>query len=462
MALSENPERLTSRFSPADLSARLRAWLTDHSDRSLVQRMASTAFLIRVASAGLAYFSQAILARWMGSFEFGIFVYVWTWVMVIGGMVDLGLSSSAQRFIPDYAENRALARLRGFLSGSRWIAFMVATVAALLGAAGVKLLDRWLDEYTIIPLYIACLTLPIYGVMHVQDGIARSYNWINIAMLPPYIARQIIVIALMGAAYLLGFATDATTGVAAAAISVWITGLGQMLLLNRSLTKEVGTGVTAYELPRWLAISLPMFIVNGFYLLLLYVDILILKQFVSPDEIGIYYAAAKTMSLVTFVYFAVSATASHKFTEYFVAGDRARLSEFLADSIRWTFWPSLAATTMILICGWPLLWLFGERFVQGYHLMFVLAIGILARAAIGPGERFLNMLGEQKICAAVAAAALALNLLLCVLLIPTFGIMGAAIAMSVAFVVESVLIFAAAKRRLGFHLFVWGRPAVAG
>jgi O-antigen/teichoic acid export membrane protein len=301
VALSENSERFTSRFSVAELSARLRTWLTDHSDRSLAQRVASTAFLIRVASAALAYFSQAILARWMGSFEFGIFVYVWTWVMVIGGMVDLGLCSSAQRFIPDYAENGTIARLRGFLSGSRWIAFAVATAAALLGAAGVKLLDQWLDDYTIIPLYIACLTLPIYGVMHVQDGIARSYNWINVAMLPPYIARQIIVIALMGAAYLLGYATDATTGIAAAAISVWIAGLSQMLLLNRRLDKEVGPGAKSYELPRWIRISLPMFIVNGFYLMLLYVDILILKQFRSPDEIAIYYAAAKTMSLVTFV-----------------------------------------------------------------------------------------------------------------------------------------------------------------
>ena len=62
--------------------------------------------------------------------------------------------------------------------------------------------------------------------------------------------------------------------------------------------------------------------------------------------------------------------------------------------------------------------------------MFVLAIGILARASVGPGERFLNMLGEQKACALVAAFALAVNLALCLLLIPSYGIMGAALATS--------------------------------
>ena len=50
--------------------------------------------------------------------------------------------------------------------------------------------------------------------------------------------------------------------------------------------------------------------------------------------------------------------------------------------------------------------------------MFILAIGMLARAAVGPAERLLNMLGERKQCAAVYAIAFAINLALCVILIP--------------------------------------------
>jgi len=78
----------------------VRAWMTDHSDRSRAQRAAGTAFLIRVVSAALVYLTQALLARWMGSFEFGVYVYVWTWVLLLGGVVDFGLASSAQRYIP--------------------------------------------------------------------------------------------------------------------------------------------------------------------------------------------------------------------------------------------------------------------------------------------------------------------------------------------------------------------------
>jgi len=393
----------------------------------------------------------------MGTFEFGIYAYVWTCVMLIGGAVDLGLASAAQRFIPEYAERGALAHVRGYIYGSRWIVFCLATVVAVLGVFAIRLAESWLDDYIVVPLYLACIMLPIFGVMQVQDGIARSHNWMNVALLPPYIVRQILLIGFVAGAYVLGFTVNATTAVAAAGLSLWLTGLGQLVLLNRKLDATDPVRERKYEPRRWISIALPMFVVDSFYLLLLYVDVIVLKQFRSPEEIAIYYAALKTLSLVQFVHFSVGAATAHKYTEYHVAGDREKLSRFLADSIKWTFWPSLAATVLILMCGWPLLWLFGEKFVSGYSLMFILSLGILARAAIGPGERFLNMLGEQRACMVVAGGAFVVNLILCLILIPRYGITGAAISTSTAFLVESILLFVGAKRRLGFHLFAWRR-----
>jgi len=89
-----------ARLNLAGAVERLRVVLTDGSDFSLARRLAGAAFLIRVASAVLAFVSQIVLARWLGSFEFGIYIYVWTWVLLICGMVDLGLGSAAQRLIP--------------------------------------------------------------------------------------------------------------------------------------------------------------------------------------------------------------------------------------------------------------------------------------------------------------------------------------------------------------------------
>ena len=99
----------------------------------------------------------------------------------------------------------------------------------------------------------------------------------------------------------------------------------------------------------------------------------------------------------------------------------------------------------MLAVGKPMLWLFGPDFVAGYVFMLILSVGLLARAAVGPAERLLNMLGEQRICAAVYAAALAFNVAFCVALIPQYGGVGAAFATSGAIVLESALLFVVGK-----------------
>ena len=419
--------------------------------------MAGAAFLIRVASAVLAYGSQILFARWMGSSEFGIYVYVWTWVLVIGGIVDIGLASSAQRFIPEYIGRKQFDLLRGFLFGARWLAFGVATAIGAAGMLGVFLLKPWLDHPVVVPLLLACAALPTYGLMHMQEGIARSYNWVNLANLPPYVIRQAVLIALMGSAIMFGLATDAVSATIMGVASYWVICAGQFLLLSRKLSRTVEHGAQAYDFKYWLAISLPIFLIETFYLLLGYSDVLILKQYASPHDVAVYYAAAKTLALVAFVYYAVAQAAAHKFTELHVNGDRERLANYIAHIVRLTFWPSFAATVLVLAFGIPLLWLFGRSFVDGYYLMFILAVGLLARASVGPVERLLIMLDQHYACATIYAAAFAINVVLCVLLIPRLGLAGAAVSMSTALIIESILLFVVTRRRLGYHVFAFGR-----
>jgi len=423
----------------------------------LMQRLAGTVFMLRVASAVLAYGSQVLLARWMGSFEFGIYVYVWTWVLLIGQTLDLGLGTAAQRFIPEYRESGALDLLRGFLFGSRLLAFCIATAVALGCAGGVWLLAPWLNDYLVVPLYLACISLPAYGLANTQDGIARSHDWVGLSLMPTYVVRQILLTALMAAAYFAGLPMNAVTAMIVAAISIWLPTIGQFLVLNRRLAALIAPGPKAHAIRYWLVTSAPILLAEGFYLLLTYADILVLQQFRPPDEVAVYYAAAKTLALVSFIYYAISATTAHRFSVYHVAGDRAGLSAFIAQSIRWTFWPSVAATALLLAAGQPLLRLFGAQFVSGYHLMFILAAGLLARAAIGPIERLLNMLGEQRACALIYGAAFAINFGACLALIPLFGAAGAAAATTTALIIESILLFKVTKSRLGFHVFIWGR-----
>jgi hypothetical protein len=89
---------VSSRGALAGLRDRIAAWRADRGDHAAAQRFAGGAFLIRVASAAIIYLSQVLLARWMGRFEFGIYVYAWAWVGFLGMLSPLGVAYSAQRF----------------------------------------------------------------------------------------------------------------------------------------------------------------------------------------------------------------------------------------------------------------------------------------------------------------------------------------------------------------------------
>jgi O-antigen/teichoic acid export membrane protein len=426
------------------------------SEVSLTRRLAGTIFIIRVFSAALAYVSQILLARWMGTSDYGIYVYVWTWVLLLGSMMDFGIAASAQKIIPEYRTSGEAALLRGFLSGSRWMTFAVSSAISLLLVGLVKLLSPWIEAGTVMPLYIGCLTLPPFVVANTQDGIARSHDWMRLGLMPQFIVRQALIIGFTAGAFVLGFRLGATVAMTASAAAVWIAMIGQMIVLNRRLSLRVEPGPKAYDVRGWLAVSLPILLVESFYLLLSYTDVLVLQQFRSSEEVGIYFAVVKTLALVSFIHYAMSATTAHRFAEYNALGDKERLSAYVAHAINWTFWPSLAATIVLLAFGKPLLWLFGPQFVTGYDIMFVAAIGLLVRAAIGPVERLLNMLGHQHICALAYAIAFAMNVALCVALVPRFGGHGAAAATSLSLTFETVLLFWIVRRRLGLHVLAFG------
>jgi O-antigen/teichoic acid export membrane protein len=442
--------------SPGGLTGRLRILLGGSSEASVTRRLAGTVFIIRVISAALAYLSQVLLARWMGGPDYGIYVYVWTWVLLLGSMMDFGLSASAQKIIPEYRTRGEHALLRGFLSGSRWMSLVVATVVSLLLAGLVTLLSPWMDADAVVPLYIGCVTLPAFVVANTQDGIARSHDWMRLAIMPQFIVRQSLIIGLTAGAFALGLRLGATAAMLASAAAVWIAMIGQMMVLNRRLHGHVEAGAKTYDFRGWFAISLPILLVEGFYLLLSYTDVLVLQQFRSSEEVGIYFAVVKTLALVSFIHYAMAATTAHRFAEYHALGDKARLSAYVTHAINWTFWPSLAATALLLALGKPLLWLFGPQFVAGYDIMFIAAIGLLVRSAIGPVERLLNMLGHQHICALAYALAFVMNVALCVALVPRFGGHGAAAATSISLTFETLLLFWIVRQRLGLHVLAFG------
>ncbi|MFM9942273.1 MAG: lipopolysaccharide biosynthesis protein [Hyphomicrobiaceae bacterium] len=424
-------------------------------ERQRTQSDAITAFTIRVLSAGLLYLSQIVLARWMGSFEYGIYVFVWTLVLVLGGLSNLGISTVMIRLLPEYRETGQADLARGLLRYGRLMVLASSTVMALLGLGGLKLFGAHVSSYYILPAYLALICVPMITLSDVQDGIGRGRGWMKTALFPPYVLRPLLVLATMSVAHSLGWPMCAVTATGAAIVATWIAAVTQTLLLRQRLSRDLPDGPAARPADLWLKTSLPLFAITGSELLLQNTDVLIVSHFLTPEHAAIYFAAAKTMSLVMFIHYAVGSAVANRFSALNARGDKAELAAFVSDAVRWTFWPSLVAALGILAMGLPLLSLFGPNFTSGYPVMFVLVLGFLGRAAMGPSEFILNMLGQQKVCAIIIASMAALNIVLGVVLVPRFGIMGAAVATATALILGALLNTLFAYRRLGLRIGIW-------
>ena len=449
------PPRYAARLMP--VCDRLTTLLTATDETSAASRMAMIAFAIRIVSAAIAFVSQIILARLMGEFEYGVFVFVWVIVIILGNLSCLGFHTAVIRFLPQYRTAGADEAIMGLTATARIFAMVSATLIAATGIAALYLLGDKIESHYVQPLFVGAFVLPMIALGDVLDGTARANGWPVHALSPTYIVRPLLILAFVACAIGLGRMADANTAILAALAAAYLTTIVQFLVVTGKLRSRFPARRVEIHFRTWLLVAFPIFLIEGFYFMLTNADVIIVGIYLPPEKVAVYFAAAKTMAMVHFVYFAVKAAAAQRFSGLVSGADHAALSAFARQTVQWTFWPSLLVGGLVIAAGPFLLSLFGPAFQDGHMIMVVLFAGILAKAMIGPGEVLLTMAGEHRICAAIYAVALAANLALNVTLIPAWGLLGAATATASAMVVEASLLHIIVRRRLGIVMFIASR-----
>jgi len=428
------PKSLALRARP--VVTRIDGLVSGKGEGSAAGRITLFAFMVRIANAAIAFISQVLLARWMGAFEYGIFVLVWVTMIIVGNLSCLGFHTSVIRFVPEYREKGRLAELRGILLTSRLFVLFASTAIAAAGAAGLWFFSDRVESYYVVPFYLGIVCLPMIALSDVLQGIARANAWATSALAPTYLIRPVLILVFMAGAVLLGQDADATTAILAAIMATYATTIYQLLNVTTRIDRKIAAGPRTVSLRFWIAVSLPIFLVESFFFLITNADVLMVGFYLTPHDVAVYYATVKTLAIAHFVYFAVKAGVAQRYAHLAHDGS-GQLARFARETVNWTFWPTLVLAMVILLLGKPMLFLFGPGFDAGYPLLFVLILGVVARAAVGPAESLLTMSGHQNICAAAYACTLALNIGLNAVLIPQFGLWGAAIATAIAMSFEA-------------------------
>lgn len=411
-------------------------------------RGAMLAFVFQTVGAGLGYVLQVVLARLMGTRDFGVYAYATTWATILSLFAGLGLQSAVIRFVPLFSSRAEFARLAGVVRGGRLLTFGASVLFAGVATAVAVALgsDHLLGG--LAPTLAGLWLIPMLALVDFDVYIARAQRRVAAAYFPWAVCRPLLVLAAVAVLAVAGSLTDTSALVATLFVFVALTFV-QTWLARRGLSPATRSAAPVWEPGTWLRLSLPLLAVSGFQVALVQADLLIVGALGGAQSAAFYTAASKTALLVGFLLLALNVVAPPLFAPLKEEGRREDLQRLVATCTKWIFWPSLALAGLLALAAPQVLRLFGSDFLAARWPLTLLLVGQLANAAFGSVGYLLSLTGYQKDTVRVYAVTAAANVTLCLAATHFFGMKGAAAATSISLIAWNLWMNRLAVSRLG-------------
>ena len=441
---------------------------TNVDNAKIIAKGISISFVGRIAYNGLTYLFSVVIARSIGASSFGLFSLVLA-VVTLARLLSLaGLDRGALRYIArlrtvgnEKDELILVYQLFLIVAGSGLI---VAIFIALFADPLASLYKQNSPDLAYL-LRLFSPAIPISALLFlftaVSDGQKRvEYGVITRETLQPLsniiLAFFIILVGgglagiVIGYSFSMGIALalqifllrDYFRDIWSAIISVFDT----------SLIREV----VSFSLP-----FLPLMFVRQVGNRL---EVYLLGFLGSPEDVGIFGAAASTALLTTFGLQAVVSIYSAISAELHAKNNLAQLEYVLQLASRWSTAVSIPAIIVIVMFNNDILNFFGEEFSTGSTVLIVLAVGQLINAATGPVGITLNMAGYSRLGLVNNVMALILNVVVDWWLILKWGILGAAIGSTMVMIILNLAVMLEVSILLKIRSYghnLW-RPVLAG
>ena len=406
------------------------------------------AVICKTLSIVLGFLNQIILAKILGAGGLGEVLLALSVVNLSAQFARFGMEEAMMRFIPSYIEKRDNAKLKGTIYFALKFCFLLSIVFVFI----VVLFSRFISinifhsEGLLKLLPIVAVAIPASVIRGVIGGILKGYKNVLKALLPellisPFFRIVIfLLLALKGVTPLYAIIAFIIGEIVAVFFSIVF--LAKKLNKIEPLRKQ-------YENKKVLAVSSTMiFAAFGTYLYT-QADLWVLGMFRSTEEVGIYGVSAKLVTLILFSMAAFATTIPPLISKIHISGNRDELSKVVSGSTRWVLSIAIPITLILVLEGkFILKYFFGEIFVNGYIPLVILSIGQIIKAGTGLVGYTLQMTGQHKTFLKIAISGGISNIILNILLVPYFGMLGAATATTLCFTMVNITCVFVIHKRL--------------
>jgi O-antigen/teichoic acid export membrane protein len=387
-------------------------------------------FALNIIRVGLNFLITLFLARQLGVGEFGAYAFAMAWMTVLVVPATLGLDTLVVREFGKLREREAWPSIRAILRRTLLVCIVVSFLLAVLSACTVIFLpEAMLDPSLAIAVVVASLFLPILAVNRLRQAMLQGIGKFVASQAPDSLVQPLAMIAIVTiAVYLFGWPLRSTDALIAYGLSALLAGVMGYYLLWRSLPVRVSTHRADGAIPGWSSGVAAFFVISGASVLNLHADTLMLGFLSGSESAGTYRVVSQLVFLVSFPLMAVNAVIAPTLSACHGAGDRDRLQRTVTLASRAILAASLPVIVILVLAREPILTLFGPAYLEGASALVILLVGHAINVACGPVGQVLNMSGCERMVAKTLVGTALLNIILNAVLIPTFGIVGAASA----------------------------------
>ncbi|SDZ24973.1 Membrane protein involved in the export of O-antigen and teichoic acid [Micromonospora pattaloongensis] len=382
-----------------------------------------------VLSQAAVFGIMLLLARVLGVAEVGRYAQCYAVLALLGLLSLAGFRAGLTRFVAVHLADDDPAALRGTVRlGLAISAGSSALIGVALALAAPRLADLLHDPQLVAGLRLVALTLPATTVC--EAALAATRGWrtqrpftLIGQVYEPGARLALTALALAGGAGLTGaywaLVVAAWSAAAFALAAVW------------RLLRRAAPAAPVYRPGPLFSFSTVSWVSSLSSTGLIWIDTLLLGAF-ATDDIGVYNVATRLVTIAIFVLAPINAAFGPYLASLYHRGAMDDVRRIYGAATGWVVRLSLPAFVVLLVFPEHLLRLFGGDFATGAAVTVILAVGQLVNAATGPCGTLLNMSGRVVVNMADNLAALVLNVLLNLWLIPAYGLIGAAVAWAVS------------------------------
>lgn len=422
---------------------------------------------IRGVNSLLAFSISAILARTLGSAEFGGYVFALTIIMLLSVPLFQALSTISVREIASGRVPRGADSLKCYFRWADRLTFgYVAIISIVLGGAAVfrgLRRENGLEDLGILLIGAGLiLTMGFYGS---RGAAIRGLGYDNLGQFPDTVMRPGVLAASVAVVAALGLWTgfDSRAVMALHALAGLCASIFAVIALRHVVNWEGGqikserddappTGASL-----WTRAFMPFYGLALLQIANISVDVIILGIFHSDTQVGIYRIAGQLAGLVSFGLLAINPVLSGRISKSYAERDINALQNIASTGVRYMVAIAGLPFFLLLIFGRQLLeFVYGDVFTTGYPALQILLFAQLINVAFGSVAALLNMTGHEKDTLLGMFVALSSNFVLCFALVPAYGLIGAAIANCVATICWNALLYHRVRRRLHVDSSIFG------